>query len=87
VLVTILNTAAVGDEMGSDLPAKARASSVLEMAPSIGVFTTVVGGSVFAASTRASSLLVGSGFARATLPAAPESKSAAPSESPSFEIL
>jgi len=87
VLVTVLDTAAVLDEMGSDQPAKARASSVLEMAPSTGALTAVACVRMFGASARASSLLVGSGFARATVPAAPESKSAAPSERPSFEIL
>jgi hypothetical protein len=56
------------------------------MAPP-GALTAVENVGMLAVSARASSLLVGSGFARATLPVAPDSKSAAPSERPSFEIL
>jgi hypothetical protein len=56
------------DEMGSERPAKARASSVLEMAPMIGAATAVACDIITFPASRASSLLVGTGFAWATLP-------------------
>jgi len=88
VLVTIVDAVTLMDDMGSERPAKARASSVLEMAPMIGTATAVACNVItFPASSRASSLLVGKGFAWATLPPALESKSAAANERPSFENL
>jgi hypothetical protein len=87
VLVTIVDAVALMDEMGSERPAKARASSVLEMAPMIGAATVVACDVITLPASRASSLLVGTGLAWATLPPALESKSAAANEKPSLENL
>jgi len=85
VLVTILETTGVADEMGSEKAASARASSVLETAPT-GTVAAVACVRYVCRARRASSLVVGSVVARAAL-AAPESKSAIPNERPSFETL
>src|SRR5882724_6730845 len=76
------------DEAGSERPAWTRAWSELVTAPFAGsVASTCGSGLTLAASARASSVLVGIGFARATPAVATESASAAASERLSFENI
>ena len=86
VLVTNARSAESSDETGTERPASARASSVLEAACFSG--TVAPGCEIGAAvNARASSVVVGIGFARATPAAAVERARAAASESPYFEDI